>query len=213
MAIPWMLLWEQPHKEAPHEKHEPEMNIPQYPDGTRRTADGHPYDPDKVMPSSPVSPGTPQQPTKVSPMARLERMGFDYRRTRGEGDTEAKHKGHAVTESADLMGMVKAMKRRLDHMDSGEEFAKAGSDGLRGEELFKKLPIIGRKALKVLKHPPETWDEYLEDGDVQAIYQMEVKELERAIKEARKSGEEKNVDKEMSHVMAALLCMLLEEED
>lgn len=212
MALPWMLLWEQPHKEAVHEEHDSEMNNPQYPDGTRHTADGHPYDPNKVMPSSPVSPGTPQQPTKVSPMAKLERMGFGYSRRRGEAEAKH-HKSGAVSESSDLIGMVKALKRRLDHMDSDEEFAKAGSGGLKGEELFKKLPVIGRKALKVLKHPPETWDEYLEDGDVQAIYQMEVKELERAIKEAGKSGEEKNVDKEMSHVFAALIYMLLEEEN
>lgn len=197
------------------------------PDGGNRTDDGHIYDPGKFMPSSPVSPGTPEQTHARGEemlMRARSRMGFETSRSeqtegnemRGFASPSAHGGGEEGGEGKveKLTKLVKKLQKRLEHAEGGgEEFAKASGEGLCGEELFKKLPSLGRKALKVLKNPPETWEKYLKEGDAPAIYEMESKELERAVKEAQESGSEKSVDKEITHVCAALLYMLLEDEE
>ena len=178
------------------------------------------FDPDKFMPSSPVSPGTPQQPTRVMPAnarggsGTQNRMGFPV----GEEYEAQMHGGEGSQaeggELAHLHKYVKKLAQRLSHIEGGgEDFAKASGGNLMGKELFKKLPSLGRKALKVLKRPPETWMEYLEDEDFQAIYDMETKELEKAVKKAKESGEEASMDKEITHVCAALILLIMNDED
>lgn len=204
-----------------------------YPDGGQRTEQGHIYDPGKAMPSSPVSPGTPQQSEHVA-TAAMRRMGYLARQHREDGEDtmtvadgrmhgmpneEMRHMhgapgmtmkgGHSGGHEKQLIGTIKKLQRRLERLEEGqgEDFAKASGEGIMGKELFKKLPGLAMKAVKVLKNPPKTWDEY--EDDPAAIYKMEVGELERAIKEAGKSGEEKSVDKEISHVLAALICLVM----
>lgn len=121
------------------------------------------FDPDKFMPFSPVSPGTPQQPTRAMPMnarggsGAQNRMGFPV----GEEYEAQMHGGESSQaeggELAHLHKYVKKLAQRLSHIEGGGEyFAKASGGNLMGKELFKKLPSPGRKALKVLKRPPES---------------------------------------------------------
>lgn len=208
-----------------------------YPDGHERTEQGHIYDPGKVMPSSPVSPGTPQQQEHVA-RAAMRRMGYLARQRQEDSDERMliadgrmhempedtnRHMhgasgmimkgGHGGGSEKQLMGVIKKLNRRLERLEEsqGEDFAKASGEGIMGKELFKKLPGLAMKAVKVLKNPPKTWDEY--EDDPAAIYKMEVGELEKAIKEAGKSGEEKSVDKEISHVLAALICLVMADSE
>lgn len=221
------------------------------PDGGNKHGQ-HIYDPGKFMPSSPVSPGTPEQPGGTS--ASLEEARSRGRRTRSMADMKESMKGRigflpesdedeedkmrggqggSGGESSRSMGYaeshhkedggfehlkktIKKLKERLEKAEQGGEgFAQVSEIGLEGDKLFKKLPHLGRKALKVLRKPPETWTKYLEDEDFESIYDMEVKELEKAVQKAQKAdeGEDKSVDKEITHVFASLLLILMNEEE
>ena len=187
------------------------------------------YDPGKFMPSSPVSPGTPEQPGHVkTPQGNeqgergarnaLARIGFiQNRHMTPEGRIDIRRNEYNNSpmeprgESATMEQMKRSMKRmskRMDHMEKGsaEGFAKGG-EIMYGAEVLKKLPQMARKASKIIKSYPETWDQYLEEEDYQGIFEMESKELERAMEE----GEKKDLEKECSHVLAALMLMCVAE--
>lgn len=187
------------------------------------------YDPGKFMPSSPVSPGTPEQPGHVkTPQGNergergarnaLARIGFiqnhqppmegkiNIRRNEYNNTSmEARGESNAMEQ---MKRSMKRMSKRMDHMEKGsaEGFAKGG-EIMYGGEVLKKLPQVARKASKIIKNYPETWDEYLEEEDYQGIFEMESKELEKAMEE----GEKKDLEKECSHVLAALMLMCVAE--
>lgn len=188
------------------------------------------YDPGKFMPSSPVSPGTPEQPGHVNTpqhnarMERgarnaLQRIGFIQNRMGSEeGRINIRRNEYNENEAMDPRGesgameqmkrSMKRMSKRMDHMEKGsaEGFAKGG-EIMYGAEVLKKLPQMARKASKIIKNYPETWDQYLEEEDYQGIFEMESKELEKAMEE----GEKKDLEKECSHVLAALMLMCVAE--
>ena len=89
---------------------------------------------------------------------------------------------------------------------SAKSFPESG-ELMYGSEALKLLPQMARKAAKIVKNYPETWDQYLEEEDYQGIFEMESKELEKAMEE----GEKKSLEKECSHVLAALMLMCVAE--
>lgn len=187
------------------------------------------YDPGKFMPSSPVSPGTPEQPGHVkTPQGNergergarnaLARIGFiQNHHMTPEGRIDIRRNEYnnssmeARGESATMEQMKRSMKRmssRMKHMEEGsaKSFPESG-ELMYGSEALKLLPQMARKAAKIVKNYPETWDQYLEEEDYQGIFEMESKELEKAMEE----GEKKSLEKECSHVLAALMLMCVAE--
>lgn len=172
------------------------------------------YDPGKHMPSSPVSPYTPEQPGTVQTPKQsrnaLSRIGFIQNMHPQEG-AQMRGQSEERGENATMEQMKRHVKRlssRMRHMEEAPSMGFAESGELMyGADVLKKLPQMARKAAKIVKNYPETWDQYLEEEDFQGIFEMESKELEKAMEE----GEKKDLEKECAHVLAALMLMCVAE--
>ena len=183
------------------------------------------YDPGKHMPSSPVSPYTPEQPGHVTTPSQttnirinrnaLARMGYltagnmeNVSRSETENRMGGRSGGGKNPEVEEMRKKMKRMASRMEHMEKGSKNFAEGGEVMYGAEVLEKLPQMARKAAKVIKSYPETWDKYLEEEDYQGIYEMESKELEQAMEEGGK-----NLEKECSHVLAALTLMCVAESE
>lgn len=93
-----------------------------------------------------------------------------------------------------------------------------GSALRRSVERFSDAPLfsgmfmaVGKAAVRVMLCPPETWKPYLHKRDYYGIYEMEAQEFARAV--MAPVSEHKDVDKEMTHMVAALMmCVIYRDE-
>lgn len=94
-------------------------------------------------------------------------------------------------------------------MEMMKEIRDAQQNIMRGMGEFKqtldpRLDGVLESAMRVLDHPPITWEPYLEKHDYHALAKMEGKELLSAL-EAKKPM--KDIRKELTHTIAALFKM------
>lgn len=92
--------------------------------------------------------------------------------------------------------------------DGLEAIHKALSGLAESKEFMSALPVAVETMLQVLSEPPQTWNTYLEKGELAPIVLMESKELAKAIAAySLKQREAKDVFKEITHTGAALLLL------
>lgn len=88
--------------------------------------------------------------------------------------------------------------------DPAEGLKKLLGGEVKGKEFLRYLPRIFLDAVKVIKHPPETWPPYLEKEEYAGIYDMESRELHKAIAQYRGgTGTLSDVMREVEHTVAA----------
>ena len=103
---------------------------------------------------------------------------------------------HVRSMMSDIHRMCSRMEQRMSDMEQRETMR----DTLGGvKDLTPAIPYALTEAMNVAKNPPETWKQYMENGDYKNIARMEVSELLNAMN----SGG--NVKKEISHTIAALM--------
>lgn len=91
-----------------------------------------------------------------------------------------------------------------DEDDPGQELKKLLSGEVKGKEFLRFLPDIFRDAVQVIENPPDTWASYLNEQEYAGIYEMESKELLRAIREYRAGeGTLSDVLREAEHALAS----------
>lgn len=92
--------------------------------------------------------------------------------------------------------------------DRLEEIRGAMNSLAENRDFMAALPDALGAMLAVLTSPPDTWNSYLEKGDLAAIVGMEEKELTKAITAYRlKQRKASDVYKEITHTGAALLLL------
>lgn len=75
---------------------------------------------------------------------------------------------------------------------------------VKGKDFLRYLPRIFLDAVEVIKHPPDTWPPYLEKEEYAGIYDMESRELHKAIAQYRSgTGTLSDVMREVEHTVAA----------
>lgn len=109
-------------------------------------------------------------------------IGFDTEDRRTRNDTEA-------------------LMRMMDDLKEGQQHIMRGM-AATVKKLDPRMEALLETAAGVLENPPSTWEPHMKRGDYLGIAKMEGKELLNAL-EAHKS--EKDMRKELSHTLAALL--------
>lgn len=106
-----------------------------------------------------------------------------------------------------------------DHREGdGHHDESIGGALRRSVDRFSDAPMfsgmfmaLGKPAVRVMMCPPETWKPYLEKRDYYGIYEMESHEFARAV--LAPPSEHRDVDKEMTHMVAALMmCVIYRDE-
>lgn len=101
-------------------------------------------------------------------------------------------------EPDDMRSMMHDMKSKLDKMSSS--MGKASS-----VPLDPSMESVLEDATKVLKNPPSTWQQYLQNHDVAGIARMEGRELMKALESGKPVSA---IRKELTHTIAALMKMV-----
>lgn len=96
-----------------------------------------------------------------------------------------------------LMEMVRDIKHGQDQIIRG--MAESS------EKLDPRLEAVLESAVKVMEHPPVTWEPYLQKKEYGDIVKMEWKELLAAL-EAKKPM--RDIRKELTHTVAAVFAMV-----
>lgn len=109
-------------------------------------------------------------------------IGFDTEDRRTRNDTET-------------------LMRMMDDLKEGQRHIMRGM-AATSKKLDPRMEALLETAAGVLENPPSTWEPHMKRGDYLGIVKMEGKELLTAL-EAHKS--EKDMRKELSHTLAALL--------
>ena len=91
-----------------------------------------------------------------------------------------------------------------DEDEPGHDLKKLFSGEVKGKEFLRFLPQIFQDAVQVIENPPDTWPPYLKKQEYAVIYEMESKELLRAIQEYRAGeGTLSDVLREAEHALAS----------
>lgn len=110
-----------------------------------------------------------------------------------------------------------------DRFRYNEVGSEQGADSIRealvkSTERFAAAPMfsgvfmaVGKNAARVMMCPPDTWKPYLIKRDYYGIYEMEAHEFARAV--MAPVSEHRDVDKELTHMVAALMmCVIYRDE-
>lgn len=101
-------------------------------------------------------------------------------------------------------GKEKGEKGEDDDEDDPAAALKKLFGEVKGKEFLNYLPQVFLDAVEVIKHPPETWPPYLGKEEYAGIYDMESRELHKAIAQYRAgTGTLSDVMREVEHTVAA----------